>query len=82
MSPIDQREGRALRLGSEHKVVTKYAVRTGVVGWVAVVLDASGRERVIVGNDEAVGEDDVRLLRLLERVALGTGGTPSVRSVC
>ena len=132
---LDQREGRALRLGSPHEAVTTYAVRpsrgaarllalatrlrhkraamdasvaaggarealldfirpwldaprggarlatvlAGMEGWVAAVRDARGRERVIVGNDDSVVEDDARLLDVLERVARGTAAAPSAR---
>jgi hypothetical protein len=135
---LDQREGRALRFGSPHEVITTYAVRpplkatrllalatrlrhkraamdasvaaggareallafirpwldaprsgarlaavfAGTEGWVAAVRDARGRERVIVGSNDAVVEDDARLLRVLERVARGTAAAPCVRSAC
>jgi len=132
---LDQREGRAVRLGSPHAAVTTYAlrpprgaarllalaarlhhkrtamttsvaagdaresllthvrpwlaaprggarlaaVRAGIEGWVAVVRDASGCERVIVGDNDVVVEDDARLLHVLERVARGSVSTPTAR---
>lgn len=135
---LDQREGRALRLGSAHEAVTTYAVRpprgatrllalatrlrhkraamdasvaaggtreallvfirpwldaprggvrlaavlAGIEGWVAAVRDASGRERVIVGNYDTVVEDDARLLDVLARVARGNATTPNARHAC
>lgn len=132
---LDQREGRALRLGSPHQTVTTYAVqaprgtarllalaarllhkrtamdasvavgaereallafvrpwlnapRRGarlaavaaeVEGWVAVVRDARGRERVVVGSKGMVSEDDATVLGVLERVEHGAMATPSAR---
>jgi hypothetical protein len=132
---LDQREGRALRLGSPHETVTTYAlrpprgaarllalatrlhhkraamntsvaagdaresllhfvrpwlaaprgaarlaaVRAGIEGWVAVVRDATGHERVIVGNNDVVVEDDARLLDVLERVECGAVTKPIAR---
>ncbi len=132
---FDQREGRALRLGSPHEAVTTYAVRAprgaarllalaarllrkraamdasvaagggreallafvrpwldaprggarlaavtaGIEGWVAVLRDANSRERVVVGSNGTVSEDDATLLDVLERAARGAATTPIVR---
>lgn len=128
---LDQREGRALRLGSPHETITAYALRpphgatrllalatrlrrkraamntsvaagdareallrfihpwldarrggarlaavgAGIDGWVAVLGDARGRERVIVQNNGVVVEDDALLLHVLERVDRGSAAT-------
>jgi superfamily II DNA or RNA helicase len=130
---LDQRVGRALRLGSPHEAITTYAlrpprgaarllalatrlrdkraamntsvaagdaresllsfvrpwlaagrgrarlaaVRAGIGGWVAVVRDARGHERVIVGSNGAVAEDDAYLLDVLQQVGHGAAATPS-----
>lgn len=132
---LDQREGRAMRLGSPHEAVTTYAVRpphgaarllslatrlthkraamdasvaagggrerllsllrpwlavpsggarlasvrAGMDGWVAVLRDASGRERVLVDGNGVVVEDDATLLDVLEHVERGTMASPSAR---
>lgn len=132
---LDQREGRALRLGSPHETVFTYAVRAprgatrllalaarldhkraamtasvaagggreallallrpwldatrgrarlaaalaGMDGWVAVLRDAHGRERVIEHSNGAVTENDARLLDILRRVERGSPTTPSAR---
>ena len=135
---LDQREGRALRIGSPHEAVTTYAVRAprgavrllalaarllhkraamdasvaagggreallafvhpwldaprggarlaavaaGIDGWVAVLRDARGRHRVVVGSNGVVSEDDARLIEVLERVERSAAITPSVRCAC
>lgn len=132
---LDQREGRALRLGSAHATVTTYAIRpprgaermlalatrllhkrtamdasvavgagreallafirpwldaprggarlaavaSVMEGWVAVLRDAGGRERVLVCVNGTVAEDDARLLDALERVERGAATTPNAR---
>ncbi|MDP1890789.1 MAG: SNF2-related protein [Gemmatimonadaceae bacterium] len=132
---LDQREGRARRLGSPHEAVTTYAVRpprgaarllalatrlrhkraamdasvaaggareallafvrpwldaprggarlaavlAGMEGWVAAVRDSRGRERVIVGTDDTMVEDDARLLDVLERVERGMATASGAR---
>ncbi len=135
---LDQREGRAMRLGSSHHAVTVYAVRpprgaartlaltrrliqkrvamnagiapgrtrealcaltrpwlhgaagaarvaavrAGTNGWVAVVRDASGHERVIMSDGSVVVENDERLLIALQNVTRGTSVTPLPVRVC
>ncbi len=58
------------------------AILADVDGWVAVVRDVRGRERVIVGRNGTILEDDAVLLDVLERVARGTAAIPSAKHAC